>query len=59
MDALQARMTLAEQPNMEDSFENSVSVEVLEQLGKEISLAATLSCFFRNKLQDRVWLHHY
>ena len=52
MDALQARIKPAKQPSIEDSFENSALVEVSEQLGKEISLAVTPSCFFVELIDD-------
>ena len=47
MDALQTSVTpaeLPEQPDTEDSFENSVSAEVSEQSHEEINLAVTPSC---------------
>ena len=52
MDALQARITPEKQPSMEDSFESSALVKVSEQLGKEIGLAVTPSCFFVELIDD-------
>lgn len=43
-DTLRARITPAEQLNTEDSFENSASEDVPEQIHEEISLADTPSC---------------